>query len=166
MLSFDIIKNLCYAIENQVHFVCQHLEEDNYSWRSVHKTPAIGWIIGHILSSHDYIINYSLLGNSPYFSNEFFLSFTTGSTGEFPKEYNSENMFTMFSEVNKLIVNDLKTKNDDWYYKYPIHTEKFAPNWLNKNNIKVLILHFNHGFTHCGQILEIKRLMGKEAWGF
>ena len=45
-------------------------------------------------------------------------------------------------------------------------TEGFPPNWQGKNRGKGFAIAFNHGIVHTGQILEIKRMLGKGAWGF
>ena len=76
-----------------------------------------------------------------------------------------DDVFNQFKLVTGKIVEELMSKNNDWLEEFP-DDSVFPPNWQNKNHMKVLVLHFNHCFTHSGQILEIKRLLNKGAWGF
>ena len=70
-----------------------------------------------------------------------------------------------FKEINKIIEEQIVTKEDVWLEEYPKYTENFPKNWLNKNNMKGFVLYFKHALNLKGQMLELKRGIGKKVWG-
>ena len=58
MKTTRFIKTLCYALENQMKFVTRDLDEEDLRWRPEIGSPAIGWIVGHVLVNHDFVANY------------------------------------------------------------------------------------------------------------
>ena len=80
-------------------------------------------------------------------------------------QFSLEDLFTQFKLINSKVVEELMAKDDTWLEEFP-DDSLLPPHWKNRNHMKVLVLHFNHVFTHSGQILEIKRERGKGAWGF
>ncbi|MHA1214781.1 MAG: DinB family protein [Candidatus Hodarchaeales archaeon] len=160
----DVIKTLNYALENQMKFIIQGLEKNDFVWRPENGAPSIGWTIGHILVNHDYIINHRVLGN-PVKYEELSEVFGFGSKGDFPDDYNIEEILEKFKSLNQVVIKAIMSKEESWF-EQKANAEGFPPNWQGKNNMKIFVLHFNHCFTHCGQILEVKRMMGKGAWGF
>ncbi|MHA1330953.1 MAG: DinB family protein, partial [Candidatus Hodarchaeales archaeon] len=135
-----------------------------FVWRPENGAPSIGWTIGHILVNHDYIINHRVLGN-PVKYEELSEVFGFGSKGDFPDDYNIEEILEKFKSLNQVVIKAIMSKEESWF-EQKANAEGFPPNWQGKNNMKIFVLHFNHCFTHCGQILEVKRMMGKGAWGF
>ncbi len=166
MKSLNIIRTFCYALENQMKFVTKDLSGEDIRWRSSeYLSPAPAWIVGHVLVSHEQIINQLFFGNDPILPDEYYSAFGMNTEGDFPTSFQLQDIFNKFSEVNGIIVETLMQKTDSWLEEFP-NDEYFPPHWKNKNHMKVFVLHFNHVFTHSGQILEIKRMMGKGAWGF
>jgi hypothetical protein len=166
MKSLNIIRTFCYALENQMKFVTKDLSDEDLRWRSSeYSSPAPGWIVGHVLVSHEQIVNQLFLGNDPILPEEYYSVFGMTTDGNFPDSFKLKDIFENFSKVNSRIVTDLMQKPDSWLEEFP-NDEYFPPHWKNKNHMKVFVLHFNHVFTHSGQILEIKRMVGKGAWGF
>ena len=103
--------------------------------------------------------------NSLALSDEYRTAFGMSTDGEFPDPFTMEDLFNKFKLVNGEIAKVLDSKTDDWLEE-SYDTTGFPPNWANKNIGKAFILHFNHQFTHSGQILEVRRMRGKGAWGF
>ena len=165
MIAIKLIKNFFYSIENQLTFALEDLDKNDYYTRVDDKTPAIGWMLGHILISHDFIVNRSLLGNQQYLSKEITRTYSTGSSGDVVGDYKATQMLQDLKTINKIIVEQLATKNDEWLEEMPLSTKGFPSHWLNKNNMKVLVFHINHVLSHIGEILEIKRRKGKRVWG-
>ena len=166
MRSLDIIRTFCYALENQMKFVTKDLSAEDLRWRSSkYSAPASGWIVGHVLVSHEMIVNQLFLGNDPALPDEYYSTFGMNTAGDFPDSFELKEVFENFAKTNSNIVTDLMQKPDNWLEELP-NDEYFPPHWKNKNHMKVFVLHFNHVFTHSGQILEIKRMLGKGAWGF
>ncbi|MFW9995867.1 MAG: DinB family protein [Candidatus Odinarchaeota archaeon] len=159
------VKNLCYALENQTKYVCRDLEPDDFRWRPDDiNSAAIGWTAGHILVNQDIIANHRLCGN-PVMFDDLLADFGIASNGDFPDSYAIEDIFDKFKQVNGEIVSVLEAKDDSWLEEM-FDTSGFPPNWEGKSIGKGFILNFNHGLTHTGQILEVKRMIGKGAWGF
>ena len=165
MEGIKLVLSLCYAVENQVRYLTKDLDVEDYYWRSEAGSPSIGWTCGHILYSHDAVVNQSVLGNKPSIPDEYKQLFTIKSPGDFPQELTPDELFLMFKEVNSAITETMSSKTNKLLNEQPISNKGFPPNLANKNNSKILAFHFSHAFSHAGQILEIKRLMGKEAWG-
>ncbi len=165
MNTLYFIKTLCYALENQMKFVTRDLDEEDLRWRPEIGSPAIGWIVGHILVNHDSIANHRFCGNSIALSDEYMTAFWMNTEGSFPESFTLEDLFSKFKLVNGEIAKVLDSKTDDWLEE-SYDTTGFPPNWANKNIGKAFILHFNHEFTHSGQILEVRRMRGRDAWGF
>ncbi|MFX0052220.1 MAG: DinB family protein, partial [Candidatus Hermodarchaeota archaeon] len=128
------------------------------------ESPAIGWLVGHIICLHDIMASHRVCEN-PILFEDLNDDFGFGSTGNFPKKYNLEELFLKFKELNSAIVSVISTKDDDWLDEM-FDTTGFPPNWQNKNRGKGFVLAVNHGIAHSGQIFEIKRMLGKGAWGF
>ncbi len=164
MSALEIMKTFSYALENQIQFVCRGLDEEDMKWRSDSGAPSIGWIIGHVLVNHDLTANHKICEN-PLLYEDIWEDFGMGGTGDFLDKYSYDDLMTRFKQVNSQIVGTLKSKESDWFVEIPDVSE-FPPNWQGKNRMKVFVLHCNHCFTHIGQILEIKRQLGKGAWGF
>lgn len=164
MIAINLIKNFCYSLENQITFVTQDLEEKDYTIKNS-SAPSIGWILGHILVSHDFIINHSMLGNKLILSPEFIKNYNTGSSGETKSNFDVNMILNDFKRINKIIVYQIVTKEDAWLEEYPKFTDSFPKNWSNKNNMKCFVLYFNHALNHTGQMLELKRSLGKRVWG-
>ncbi len=165
MIAINLVKNFLYSIENQLTFALEDLEEKDYYIRVDESTPAIGWMLGHILISHDFIVNRSLLGNEQYLPKDIIKTNSTGSSGNVDGDYRPADMLNDLKTINKIIVEKLLTKGDEWFEEQPLSTKGFPDHWLGKNNMKVLVFHINHALNHTGEILEIKRRLGKRVWG-
>ncbi|MFX0122370.1 MAG: DinB family protein [Candidatus Hodarchaeota archaeon] len=165
MEAIYIIRTLCYALENQMRFVTNDLNDEDLRWRPDIGSPAIGWIVGHVLVGHDSIANHRFCGNSLVLSEEYNATFGMGSNGDFPEPFSLDDLFTKFKQVNGEITKVLSNKSAEWLEE-SFDDSGFPPNWQNKNIGKAFILHFNHEFTHAGQILEVRRMRGRGAWGF
>ena len=165
MIAIKLLKNFLYSIENQLTFALEDLDEQDYYTRVVDKTPAIGWMLGHILITHDFVVNRSLLGNQQYLPKEVTRAYSTGSSGEVVGDYKPTHMLTDLKTINKIVIEQLVKKNDEWLEEMPLSTKGFPNHWQNKNNMKILVFHINHALSHTGEILEIKRRLGKRVWG-
>lgn len=158
---------MTYALENQAKFVCRDLSEDDFRWRSSEtNNPCIGWYLGHVLVFLDFIMNYVLFEKGYKLSDYYRENFHMNTEGNMPEEITSQELFTKFKEINSSIVEEILKKEPSWFNELPKDVSYFPPNWQNKNNGKLLVLHFNHCLSHLGQILEIRRALGKEIWGF
>jgi hypothetical protein len=166
----DVIKTFNYAVENQIKFIIQGLEPEDFSWRPETGTPSIppsiGWIIGHIAVFQDSVIlNRVCKQDVRYETINKDFGFQT--SGDFPSTYTHEKILEIQSNLTSDIANFIMRQSKEWFeITDPEMTEGFPPNWQGKNIMKIFVLHFNHCFTHCGQMLEIKRMLGKGAWGF
>lgn len=163
-----VIRSFCFALENQIKFVTKDMTHEDLSWRredNSPQAPAAGWIVGHVLVSHEQIVNQLFLRNDPLLPEEFYNTFGFATEGGFPKEYSLNDLFENFEQVTGKIVEELMTKDENWLEEFP-DDSMLPPHWKNRNHMKVFVLHFNHVFTHAGQILEIKRAREKGAWGF
>lgn len=165
MIAINLVKNFFYSIENQLTFALEDLDKKDYFTRVDESTPAIGWMLGHILISHDFIVNRSLLGNQQYLPKEVIKAYSTGSSGDVVGDYKPTDMLKDLKSINKIVVENLLTKNDEWLEEQPFSTKGFPSHWLGKSNMKVLVFHINHALNHTGEILEIKRRLGKRVWG-
>ncbi len=164
MDAIEVIKTFSYALENQINFVCRDLNDSDIRTRVSSGAPAIGWIIGHILVNHDLILNQRICEN-PLLYEELWEDFGMSTDGNFSDKHTFQEIMSSFKQLNSVIVSTLKTKDKNWLEELP-NVSEFPPHWQGKNRMKVFVLHCNHAFTHTGQILEIKRLIGKGAWGF
>ena len=122
-------------------------------------------MVGHVLTNHEQVVNQILFKEPELLPSEYYSTFGFNSEGDFPESIKIDEVFSQFKIVNGKVVEKLMKKSDEWLEEFP-DDSFFPPNWKNKNHTKVFALHFNHCFTHSGQILEIKRLIGKGAWGF
>lgn len=165
MQALDVIRTFCFAIENQLKFVTKDLTVENLRWRSDKNSPAAGWMVGHVLTTHEQIVHQLLFKASELLPDDYYSTFGLNTDGEFPEPFKIDDVFDQFKRVTGAIVEKLMAKTDDWLDEFP-DDSLFPPNWKNKNHMKVLVLHFNHCLAHSGQILEIKRLQDKGAWGF
>ncbi|MFX0116418.1 MAG: DinB family protein [Candidatus Hodarchaeota archaeon] len=166
MRAFDLIKLQCYALENHCRFSCRELSLEDFAWRPASGSPAIGWNLGHILLSHDYTVNYRFLDNALILSDDYQSNFGFQSAGEFPGSYDPNVMLDKFKKINEKILASLSTKEDVWLLENAPESEKFPPHMRGKPYAKCFVMHFSHVFTHIGQILEIRRILGKGGWGF
>lgn len=164
MEPIKLIQTLCYAVENQTRFSCRDITEEDAQWRPDVGTPAIGWLVGHILVLHDIMVNHRICEN-PIMFEDMLKPFGFGSEGNFPVQYSLEDFFERFKRLNSGIINVIKEKDEKWLDEI-FDAAGFPPNWQGKNRGKGFILAFNHGIAHTGQILEVKRMLGKGAWGF
>ncbi len=165
MDSLNLLKTLCYTVENQTRFVCQDLHDDDARWRPKNVTsPAIGWNVGHIIVLHDIMINHRICENSILFP-DLIEHFGYATEGNFPNSFTLKEMFEKFKQLNSIIVKTILSKEESWLDEM-FDTDGFPPNWQGKNRGKGFAIAFNHGIVHTGQILEIKRMLGKGAWGF
>jgi hypothetical protein len=147
-------------------FVTKDLTPEDLRWRvNSESTPAAGWIVGHVLVSHEQIVNQLLLENQPLLPDEFYTAFGFSTEGEFPPQFALSDVFSQFKLVTGKVVEELMANSEDWLEEFP-DDSLLPPHWKNRNHMKVLVLHFNHVFTHSGQILELKRAREKGAWGF
>ena len=166
MRALTVIRSFCFALENQMKFVTKDLTTEDLRWRSKNDpAPAAGWIVGHVLVSHDQIVHQLLLGKQSLLPEDYYTTFGFSTEGEFPPQFSLGDLFNKFKLVTGNIVEGLMSNNDDWLEEFP-DDSLLPPHWKNRNHMKVLVLHFNHVFTHSGQILEIKRAREKGAWGF
>ena len=161
-----MVKYLSYALENQCRNYCFDLTPDDVKWRSDLGSPAIGWILGHIVCIHDHIINHLLLDQEVVTTEEFRTAFGIGSPGDFPENYTIPLLLDYLKEINTKIVETIRNQSNDWLKTIPQTTGNLPLHLANKNYLKVFTSHFSHLFTHIGQILEIRRLRKKGAWGF
>lgn len=165
MDSLSLLKYLCFGVENQTKWVCQGLTDDDARWRPEDKaSPAIGWIVGHILIFHDFAFNHRFCGNEMV-TEDMTAVFGFGTTGDFPAPHTLKSLFNQLKEINSRIVETLQSKDQDWLNETFDYTG-FPPHWHGKSIGKGFAIGVNHSFTHMGQILEIKRQLGKGAWGF
>jgi uncharacterized damage-inducible protein DinB len=164
MKSLSLIKTLCYAVENQTRFACRDITEEDSRWRPKTKSPAIGWLVGHILCLHDLMASHRVCEN-PLLFDDLIGDFGFASAGNFPEENSLEDLFTKFKQLNSAIISVISAKDDDWLDEM-FDTSGFPPNWQGKSRGKGFVLAFNHGIAHSGQIFEVKRMLGKGAWGF
>ncbi len=165
MKALYVIRTLCYALENQMRFVTKDLDDEDLRWRPEIGSPAIGWIVGHVLVNHDLIANNRFCGNPITLTEDYISTFGINTKGDFPELFTLEDLFSKFKLVNGEITKVLKAKTDEWLEE-SFDDSGFPPNWQNKNIGKAFILLFNHEFTHSGQILEVRRMRGRGAWGF
>lgn len=165
MEALYIIKTLCYALENQMRFVTRDLDKEDLRWRPEIGSPAIGWTVGHVLLNHDFVASHRFCGNPISLSDEYATAFGMNSMGDFPEAFTLEDLFNQFKLVNGKIVTKLEAVTANWLEE-SYNTTDFPPNWANKNIGKAFILHFNHEFTHAGQVMEVRRLRGRDVWGF
>ena len=166
MKAMNIYRTICFALENQMKFVTKDLTDEDVRWRAeTNPAPAIGWIVGHVLIMHEQLIYQLLLEKPPILPEDFVYIFGFSTEGDFPSDYTLEGLFDAFKQVNTAVVEELMAKDDNWLEEFP-DDSVLPPHWKNRNHMKVLVLHFNHEFTHAGQILEIKRQLNKGAWGF
>ena len=165
MQALDVIRTFCFTIENQLKFVTKDFTDEDLRWRSKNNSPAAGWMVGHVLTNHEQVVNQVLFKEPELLPPDYYSTFGFSSEGDFPETITIDEVFNQFKIVNGIVVEKLMQKNDNWLEEFP-DDSFFPPNWKNKNHMKVFALHFNHCFTHSGQILEIKRLLGKGAWGF
>ena len=165
MDPLNLLRTLCYTVENQTRFVCQDLTDDDARWRPTDTaSPSIGWMVGHIIVLHDVMINHRICENSILFP-DLYDHFGFATDGNFPDSFTLEGLFDKFKHLNQAIVQTILSKDKNWLDEM-FDTEGFPPNWQGKNRGKGFALAINHGITHTGQILEIKRMLGKGAWGF
>jgi len=148
-----------------MRFVTNDLTEEDLRWRPEIGTPAIGWLVGHVLVNHDLIANHRFCGNSLVLSEEYSENFGMGTNGDFLELFSLDMLLADFKQVNGEITKVLNSKTDEWL-NGSFDDSGFPPNWQNKSIGKAFILHFNHEFTHAGQILEVRRMRGRGAWGF
>jgi hypothetical protein len=168
MQALNVIRTFCYAIENQMKFVTKDMTNADLRWRSDKHSPpapAAGWMVGHVLTFQEQVVNQIIFKGPELLPTDYYSTFSFNSDGEFPESFDISDVFIQFKNVTGKIVEELMSKNNDWLEEFP-DDSVFPPNWQNKNHMKVFVLHFNHCFTHSGQILEIKRLRNKGAWGF
>ncbi|MHA2296593.1 MAG: DinB family protein [Candidatus Hodarchaeales archaeon] len=167
MKGMKLVKTLCYAVENQLKFVCRDLNDEDARWRpdNVEKSPAIGWIVGHVLVYQDILVSHRLCGNPIIFDN-LIPEFGTATEGDFPDEFTLKEIFEKHKQINGEIVKIIESKDDSWLDEPITDTSGLPPNWQGKALGKGFILGVTHGMAHSGQILEIKRMRGKGAWGF
>ena len=168
MQALDVIRTFCFALENQMRFVTKDLTDENLRWRSDKHppaAPAAGWMVGHVLTTHEQVVYQLLFKGSEMLPDDYYSTFGLNTDGEFPLPFVIDEVFNQFKRVTGAIVEELMSKTDDWLEEFP-DDSFFPPNWKDKNHMKVFVLHFNHCFTHSRQILEIKRLLDKGAWGF
>ncbi len=169
MRAMSVIRSFCFALENQMKFVTKDMTHEDLSWRDKNvdiPAPAAGWIVGHVLYSHEQMVYQFLLGKEQILPEEYFTLFGFATEGEFTSQITIDDVFKTFQLVTGKIVNELMAKDDTWLDEFPDDSPLLPPHWKNRNHMKVLVLHFNHVFTHAGQILEIKRARDKGAWGF
>lgn len=165
MDSQNLLKTLCYTVENQTRFVCQDLNDENARWRPTNvNSSAIGWNVGHIIVLHDIMINQRICEN-PILFPDLVEHFGYGTDGNFPNSFTLKELFEKFKQLNSIIVKTILSKEESWFDEM-FDTDGFPPNWQGKNRGKGFSLALNHGIAHTGQILEIKRMLGKGAWGF
>ncbi|MHA2495971.1 MAG: DinB family protein, partial [Candidatus Hodarchaeales archaeon] len=127
MKVFDFIKLQSYALENQCRYCCRELSLADFKWKPETGSPAIGWIVGHIILSHDMTPNKQLLGNELVLSDEFKQFFGFKSSGDFPDSFDPEKMLEKFQIINKQIVASLSAKTEEWLSEFPEETDKFPP---------------------------------------
>jgi uncharacterized damage-inducible protein DinB len=162
--ALDLIKTLNYILENQTQFVCSNLSDEQARWRPETGSPAIGWTVGHIIVDHDLTANNRLCENELLY-DDLMSFFGIGTDGEFPDQFTLKDLFEKFKILNGEIISCIKSKKDEWLNEM-FDTSGFPPNWHNKNIGKGFLMHINHGLTHTGQIIEVKRMQGLGAWGF
>jgi hypothetical protein len=164
MEAEKLIKNLCSTLEYRIGFVCSDIDNEDARWRPENvKSPAIGWSVGHIVVCHDIIANNRICRNSTLFEDEL-SDFKMSTSGNFPEPFTLEELLDKLTQINGEIIKAAETKTDSWLDG--ILDDGFPSKWNGKSIREGLILIFSHGFMHAGQILEVKRLLGKGAWGY
>lgn len=163
MRALDLVKLQCYALENQCRFTCRDLSLDNFKGRPNSGSPSIGWHLGHILLAHDRNL---FIGNSSVLPENYKGIFGYKSPGDFPDSCDPSFLLDKLKEINEQISTALSAKDDAWLSEKAADNEKYPPHMRGKAYAKCFVMHFSHCFTHAGQILELRRMLGKESWGF
>ncbi len=164
MKTVEFIKLQCYSLENYCQFVCRDLTKEDFVWRSESGSPGIGWLLGHVIGSHDFLANHLFLENPPILSKEISSLFNIKTVANFPNDLDSQVLFDQLKKINKEVVSTLSQKSDDFFDQIPTNQDRFPSVMKQKNYAKLFIFHFTHAFSHMGQILEIRRMLGKEVW--
>ena len=90
MQALDVIRTFCFALENQMKFVIKDLTNENLRWRSdkhAPPAPAAGWMVGHVLTTHEQVVHQLLFKGSELLPDDYYSTFGLHTDGEFPEPF-------------------------------------------------------------------------------
>jgi len=146
-------------IKNQLDFVLENLSSEDLQYKSG-ESPAIGWLIGHITGFQHFYSEIILRGNDGAFIPEL-EKYDTGSKSTFDKADELDFLIELYRKDSEQMVESLS--------KIDINKNVSAPDIVPPPFREVPIrdlmaFYVAHQFMHLGQILEVRRALGKRVW--
>ncbi|UCG01556.1 MAG: DinB family protein [Candidatus Heimdallarchaeota archaeon] len=161
MSSTKILSLMLDELHKRFLAVTTDLSEDDFTFKTDKNSPAIGWTIGHLTGGQHVYLRLIFLGEPPSQIQEY-ESFNTGTDSLYTNVPSFKKIVAFyeseFEELKKFI--ETLTEND---LNSPTpHREKVPPFFQDTPLREILVSYIAHAFTHLGQIIEIRRMLGKD----
>ena len=161
MSSIKILCSMFDELHKRFLAVTKGLSEDDLSYQSEKNSPAIGWTIGHLAGGQHVYLRLIFLGEPPSQIQEY-AAFNTGTKSTYANKPSFKEIVSFYEseyiELRKFIENLSEAELDS---PTP-HRDKVPPFFQDTPMRDILASYLAHAFTHIGQIIEIRRLLGRD----
>jgi uncharacterized damage-inducible protein DinB len=141
--------------------VTKGLSKDDLTYQNEKNSPAIGWTIGHLVGGQHAFLRMIFLGEPPSQLHEY-EAFNTGTDSTYANVPSFNEILSFYKsellEFRKFIEN---LSDNDLNSPTP-YRDKVPPPFQDAPLSDILGIYLAHAFTHIGQVIEIRRLLGRD----
>ncbi|MFW9904174.1 MAG: DinB family protein [Candidatus Thorarchaeota archaeon] len=161
MSSTKMLCSMLDELHKRFLAVTKDLSEDDLTFKNEKSSPAIGWTIGHLAGGQHVYLRLIFLGELPS-QVEKYEAFNTGTDSTYVNVPSFKEMISFyeseFIELRKFIEN---LSDTDLNAPSP-HRDRVPPFFQDTPLRDILASYLAHAFTHIGQVIEIRRLLGRD----
>ena len=160
MSSSKILCSMFDELHKRFIAAIKDLSEDELSYQNEKNSPAIGWTIGHLAGGQHVYLRLIFLGDVPSQIKEYEV-FNTGTNSTYDNIPSFRKIVSFYESEYKELRKFVENLSDTDLNSPTPHRDK-VPLFFQDTPIRdVLTSYLAHVFTHIGQIIEIRRLLGK-----
>jgi len=141
--------------------VTKGLSEDDLTFQNDKNSPAIGWTIGHLAGGQHVYLRLIFLGEPPSQIQEY-EAFNTGTPSVYANIPSFNKIISFYESEFKELRKFIENLSDKDLNSPTPHRDKVPPFFQDTPISDILASYLAHAFTHIGQIIEIRRLLGRD----
>lgn len=161
MSSTKILCSMFAELHKRFLAVTKDLSEDDLTYQNEKNSPTIGWTIGHLAGGQHVYLRLIFLGEPPSQIQKY-EAFNTGTDSTYANVPPFNEILSFYeSEFQELRTFIEKLSDSDLNSPTP-HRDKVPPFFQDTPLRDILTSYLAHAFTHIGQVIEIRRLLGRD----
>ncbi|MFX1515768.1 MAG: DinB family protein [Promethearchaeota archaeon] len=161
MSSSKILCSMFDELHKRFLAVIKDLLEDDLSYQNEKNSPAIGWTIGHLAGGQHVYLRLIFLGQAPSQIQEY-EAFNTGTNSMYANIPSFRKIVSFYESEYKELRKFVEKLSDTDLDSPTPHRDKVPPFFQDTPLRDILVSYLAHAFTHIGQIIEIRRLLGRD----